>query len=34
MQFSPFKKPFEEEIEQWSVALLNVGNVIEEWLKC
>lgn len=34
MQFSPFKKPFEEEIEEWSNALLNVGNVIEEWVKC
>jgi dynein heavy chain len=34
MQFSPFKKPFEEEIEEWNNALLNVGNVIEEWVKC
>jgi hypothetical protein len=31
MQFSSFKKPFEEEIEEWNANLLNIGNVIEEW---
>ena len=34
LQFSPFKKPFEEEIEEWNANLLYVNNVIEEWIKC
>ena len=34
MQFSPFKKPFEEEIEAWNSALLYVSECIDEWLKC
>jgi len=34
MQFSPFKKPFEEEIEQWATALMLVSDTLEEWVKC
>lgn len=34
MQFSPFKKPFEEEIENWNATLLNVVETIDEWIKC
>jgi len=33
MQFSSFKKPFEEEIEEWNTSLLQVSDVIDEWLK-
>jgi dynein heavy chain len=34
MQFSPFKKPFEQEIEEWCSKLLLVSDTLEEWLKC
>jgi len=34
MQFSPFKKPFEEEIERWSAQLMVVSDTLEEWIKC
>lgn len=34
LAFSPFKKPFEEEIEDWCSTLLYVSNVVEEWIKC
>ena len=34
MQFSPFKKPFEQEIEDWCSKLLLVSDTLEEWLKC
>jgi len=34
MQFSPFKKPFEEEIEVWSAKLMLVSDTLEEWVKC
>uniref|UniRef100_A0A0G4F0A6 Dynein heavy chain 1, axonemal n=1 Tax=Chromera velia CCMP2878 TaxID=1169474 RepID=A0A0G4F0A6_9ALVE len=34
MQFSTFKKPFEEEIEEWSTQLLLVSETMDEWLKC
>ncbi len=34
MQFSPFKKPFEEEIEVWSTKLMLVSDTLEEWVKC
>ena len=34
MQFSPFKKPFEEEIEEWNTSLLYVSDCIDEWMKC
>lgn len=33
MQFSPFKGPFLEEIEDWNKQLLYVSNVMEEWVK-
>lgn len=32
--FSPYKKPFEEEIQEWNDSLLYVSNTIEEWIKC
>lgn len=34
MQFSPFKKPFEEEIEEWCHKLQTVQDTLEEWVKC
>jgi dynein heavy chain len=34
MQFSPFKKPFEAEIEAWNASLLYVSECIDEWIKC
>ena len=34
MQFSPFKKAFEEEIEEWNATLLYVSECIDEWIKC
>jgi dynein heavy chain len=34
MQFSPFKKPFEEEIELWCTKLMLVSDTLEEWVKC
>jgi dynein heavy chain len=34
MQFSPYKKPFEEEIIAWNNALKTVSDVLEEWAKC
>lgn len=34
MQFSPFKKPFEAEIEDWNSTLLYVSECIDEWMKC
>jgi hypothetical protein len=34
MQFSSFRGPFEEEIEEWNASLLYVTNVIEEWNRC
>lgn len=34
MQFSPFKKPFEEEIEEWCGKLMVVSDTLEEWVKC
>jgi dynein heavy chain, axonemal len=34
MQFSPFKKPFEAEIEEWNSTLLYVSECIDEWMKC
>lgn len=33
MQFSPFKKVFEEEIEEWNTTLLYVSDCIDEWMK-
>ena len=34
MQFSPFKKPFEEEIKEWYDLLLLMTDILEEWIKC
>ena len=34
MQFSMFKKPFEEEIEEWCGRLFTVSETLEWWLKC
>jgi dynein heavy chain len=34
MQFSSFKKPFEERLEEWNSNLVNVQDVCEEWMKC
>ena len=34
MQFSPFKKPFESEIEEWNASMLYVSECIDEWIKC
>jgi len=33
ISYSPFKKPFEDEIEKWIESLILVSNTIEEWLK-
>ena len=34
IQFSAFKKPFEEEIVSWYAKLKTVSDVMEEWMKC
>jgi len=34
IQFSSFKKPFEDEIEEWNAKLLYVSECIDEWMKC
>lgn len=34
MTFSPFKKPFEKEIEEWNAKLQLVSYTLEEWVKC
>lgn len=34
MQFSPFKKPFEERIINWNNQLKTMSDVLEEWAKC
>lgn len=34
MQFSPFKKPFEEQIVVWYNKLKTMSDVLEEWAKC
>jgi dynein heavy chain len=34
MQFSPFKKPFEDEIEVWCTHLLLVSDTLDEWTRC
>ena len=33
MQFSNFKKPFEERIEKWGKTLYVVSEVLEEWIQ-
>ncbi|KAL6609170.1 dynein heavy chain and region D6 of dynein motor-domain-containing protein [Neocallimastix sp. 'constans'] len=34
MSFSPYKKPFEEEISNWEGKLKTIQNVLEEWMAC
>ena len=34
MQFSPFKKPFEEEIETWCNDLMLCMETLEQWTNC
>jgi dynein heavy chain len=34
MQFSPFKKPFEDQIMEWNNKLKIMSDVLEEWAKC
>lgn len=34
MQFSAFKKPFEDRIEEWVKTLMLVQDITEEWFKC
>jgi len=34
MTFSPFKKPFEEQLNDWNNRLLIMSNILEEWAKC
>ena len=34
MTFSPFKKPFEEEIAEWNSKLLIMSEILEEWMRC
>lgn len=34
IQFSAFKKPFEEDIVSWYAKLKTVSDVMEEWMKC
>jgi len=34
MNFSPFKKPFEERIQNWEKTLRVTQDVLDEWLAC
>lgn len=34
MQFSPFKKPFEDELINWNNSLKRMSDILEEWGKC
>jgi len=34
MQFSVFKKPFEQEIEDWNSKLLLASDTLEQWVGC
>lgn len=34
MGFSPFRGPFEQDINEWNNKLLLVANTLEEWVKC
>ena len=34
MGFSPFRGPFEGDINEWNNKLLLVANTLEEWVKC
>ncbi|CAK9050585.1 Dynein axonemal heavy chain 1 (Axonemal beta dynein heavy chain 1) (Ciliary dynein heavy chain 1) (mDHC7) [Durusdinium trenchii] len=33
MQFSPFNKPFKEEIDEWNEKLMYVSECLDQWLK-
>ena len=33
MQFSPFNKPFKEDIDEWAAKLFYVSECLEQWLK-
>jgi dynein heavy chain len=33
MQFSPFKKPFEEQLNVWNNTLKKVSDILEVWAK-
>jgi len=33
MQFSPFKKPFEDELIEWNDTLKLMSEILEEWAK-
>lgn len=33
MQFSPFKKPFEDRIMEWDQTLKNISDILEQWQK-
>jgi dynein heavy chain len=33
MQFSPFRGPFEDEINDWNTTLLYVMDTIDMWMK-
>ena len=33
MQFSPFRKPFEEELLNWTNTLKRVSDILEVWGK-
>ena len=34
MQFSPFRGPFEGDIDEWNHKLMLVSDTLEEWVKC
>jgi dynein heavy chain, axonemal len=34
MNFSPFKGPFVQELEEWNDKMLYVSDCIDEWMKC
>ena len=33
MLFSPFKKPFEQEIQEWNELLKLMSDILEDWAK-
>jgi dynein heavy chain len=33
MQFSPYRKPFEEELITWNNQLKLLSDILEEWIK-
>lgn len=34
MQFSPFKEPFKDELDEWNNDLKLMSDILEEWAKC